>query len=405
MAASGFSERRDMEALQQALERYERLLAKGVSAEAAAREASKLLTPGAAPLFVIADAVRVSARAAQTPAFADRMEAELLAAHGRVRELAPRRIAARRRSAGAMMMAFAACVAILAGVLVASSHSLPGDGLYGMKRAGEGAQLAIVWGQTEAHVRISLAETRLQEVQGLFARAGTHVLGVPGTNVAGALDDMDPHIAQLIRQTLADAEQQITEAANILITEHSDPKALGHLASVANQGASIAKGVASALPSGDRSPVLTTSDNLAMVAVKAATVQQQVKQQQAAPATQTLPPCPTPTATPTASPAPTPTATPTPTPTPDKTPSATPSATPQATASAAPCVSPSPSPTPKPTPTPTESPSPKVSPESGKSAGPSPRAQSDSAGDGSGAQAGSADHSQDPGGAGTQPAS
>src|SRR5437016_1878849 len=137
LAAEGFSERRDMEALDRALERYERLLAKGVSADAAAREASKLLTPGAAPLFVIADAVRVS-----------------------------------------------------------------------------------------------LAYRRLNEVQGLFARAGTHVLGVPGTNVAGALDDMDPHIAQLIRDTLADAEQQINAAAKILITQHSDSQALGRLANV-----------------------------------------------------------------------------------------------------------------------------------------------------------------------------
>src|SRR5438105_3629203 len=108
MAGNGFGERRDMEALNAALERYERLLAKGTSADVAAREASRLLTPGAAPLFVIADAVRVSARPLRTPAFADRMEAELLAAHGRVRQLGRRTgrsaQAARRRSAGAMIM-------------------------------------------------------------------------------------------------------------------------------------------------------------------------------------------------------------------------------------------------------------------------------------------------------------
>src|SRR5437879_8626343 len=220
MAANGFSERRDTEALNAALERYERLLAKGTSADIAAREASKLLTPGAAPLFVIADAVRVSARPLQTPSFAARMEAELLSAHGRVRELAPRRsiqAARRRRSAGAMIMAFAACVAVLAGMLVASSRSLPGDGLYGIKRASEGAELAIVWGPTEAHVRLSLAETRLNAVQGLCARAGTHVLGAPGSNVAGALDDMDPHIAQLIRETPAAAGDQLTPVAKIRI--------------------------------------------------------------------------------------------------------------------------------------------------------------------------------------------
>jgi len=404
MAGSGFSERRDMEALNAALERYERLLARGTSADVAAREASKLLTPGAAPLFVIADAVRVTARPLRTPSFADRMEAELRAAHGRVRELAPRSTiqaaARRRRSAGAMIMAFAACVAVLAGVLVGSSRSLPGDDLYGIKRASEGAELAVVWGPTEAHVRLSLAETRLNEVQGLFGRAGTHVIGAPGSNVASALDDMDPRIAQLIRETLADAEQQITVAAKILITEHSDSKALGRLATVAKQGASIAKGVAAALPSDDRPPVLTTSDNLAMVAVKAATVQQQVKQQQAAPATATLPPCPTPT------PTPTPTATPSATPssTPNSTPSASPSATPAATPTPQPCATPTPTPTPKPTPSATPEPaSPKASPQSGNSAQGSPAAQPDQAGDGSGAQAGSADQSSDS--TGVQPAS
>ena len=66
MAGNGFSERRDMEALNAALERYERLLAKGTDGHVAAREASKLLTPGAAPLFVIADAVRVAIEHLQT---------------------------------------------------------------------------------------------------------------------------------------------------------------------------------------------------------------------------------------------------------------------------------------------------------------------------------------------------
>ena len=403
MAVNGFSERRDTEALNAALERYERLLAKGTSADIAAREASKLLTPGAAPLFVIADAVRVSARPLQTPSFAARMEAELLSAHGRVRELAPRRsiqAARRRRSAGAMIMA------VLAGMLVASSRSLPGDGLYGIKRASEGAELAIVWGPTEAHVRLSLAETRLNEVQGLFARAGTHVLGAPGSNVAGALDDMDPHIAQLIRETLAAAEEQITQAAKILITEHSDSKALGRLASVAKQGASIAKGVATVLPANDRPTVLTTSDNLAMVAVKAATVQQQVSQQQAAPAKETLPPCPSPSPTPTPTPSATPSATPRSTP--ESTPTASPRATPAQTPTPKPCVSPTPSPTPTPKPTPSATPepqSPKASPDSGKSAQGSPAAQPNSAGGGSGAQAGSADQSSGAHDPGAQPAS
>lgn len=388
--AGKFSERRDAEALHQALERYERLLAAGADADRAAREASRLLTPGAAPLFALADAVRVSGRPAQAPAFAARMEADLLAAHARVRPLAPRRSAHRGRSAGSMIMAFAACVAILAGVLVASSHSLPGDGLYGMKRASEDAQLAIVWGPAEAHVRLALAQRRLDEVQGLFARAGTHVLGVPGTNVAGALDDMDPHIAQLIRQTLAEAEQDITVAAKILITEHSDAPALGRLATIAHQGASIAKGVAAALPSTDKPPVLTTADTLAMVAVKAETVQQQVKVQQAAAATPaaTPAPCVSPSPSPSPSATPAPAASASPAPTSSAAPSPTPAASSSPSPSATPCASPSPKPSAKPAPSATPQPAtPQPSADSNKSTGPSPDGSSNGA-----SQANSSDH-------------
>lgn len=370
MADNGFSERRDAEALQRAWERYERLLAKGTSAEDAAREASRLLTPGAAPLFTLGDAVRVSARPPEMPAFAVRMEADLMALHSRVRPLAPARA---RRTAGSTIMAFAACVAVVAGVLIGSSHSLPGDALYSLKRASEEAQLAIIWGPTEANVRLDIAETRLGEVQGLYARARTQVLGVPGTNVAGVLDNMDPEIAQLIRDTLAEAEHQITIAAKILMRERGDSKSLKRLAAVATQGAAIAKGVAVTLPSRDKPPVLTTADNLATVAAAAEAVSQDTR-----PATRA-----------TASPCPTPTPTPTPSPTPSGTPDASATPTPSPTAAASPqpagptnCVTPPPSPSPEPTPTPIPAATPKASPDSENSAGASPAAQPDSSSEG-----------------------
>lgn len=373
MAEGGFSERRDAEALQNAWERYERLLAKGVDPEAAAREASRLLTPGAAPLFALADAVRVSARPAEIPRFAARMEADLMAARARMPERTPVRTAVRRRrTAGSTIMAFAACVAVLAGVLVGSSHSLPGDSLYGLKRASEEAQLAVIWGPSEANVRLSLAEERLDEVQGLFARARTQVMGVPGSTVAGALDNMDPRIAQLIRDTLAEAEQQITLAAKILIREHKDSTALDRLATVAHQGASIAKGVAVTLPSADKPPVLTTADNLAIVAAAAEAVSEQV---QAASPQPTKTPCPTAPPTPASSPAPSASPSSEPNATTDG-PSPSPAATPAPTAD--PCASPAPSPsaTPEPTTTP-ESPAPKSPPDREKSAQSSPAAQQD----------------------------
>jgi len=401
MAASDFSERRDADALQGAWERYERLLAAGADPEYAAEQASKLLTPGAASLFAIADAVRVSARPVPSPAFAARMEADLMSSYEDVRRLQPRRglLSRTRRTAGSTMMAFAACIALLAGVLLASSHSLPGDGLYGLKRSSEEAQLAIVWGPSEAHVRISLAQRRLDEVQGLFARTRTSVLGAPGSNVAGGLDDIDPHIAQLIRETLAQAEQQITIAANILIGQHvvgrADASALARLVTVAHHGAAIAKGVAVTLPSPDKPPVLTTADNLAIVAAKAEAVQQQ---QQAAPAQATATPCPSPSATPTPSPTPSPSPTSTPEgASPAASASAKPSSTPAATPERAdPCARP----TPTPTPTPSATPAPASPAGKKKSAESSPGPQSDG---GSATQAGSGDASSAPSGA--QPAS
>jgi hypothetical protein len=301
------------------------------------------------------------------PAFAGRIEAQIRA--GRI-ERAP---SAHRRPQGLAMLAMAACIAVLAGFLVVASHSIPGDGLYALKRAGETAQLSVTWGSTEAHVRLSLAETRLQEVQGLFARARNQVQGVPGTIAAGGpTDGMDPHIAKLIRQTLREAEVQINAAAKILIADHSDRLALQRLVTVAHRGSSIAKGVAATLPSLQKPPVLNTADNLAIVATKAEAVRQEI------PAGPTPTPCVTASPSPSRSPAPSASPSASPAPASEK-PAQSPSATPTASAkpasprpSSAPCVTPTPSPSPKPSPTATPSSSPNSSPAANKSADNSP---------------------------------
>ena len=85
----------------------------------------------------------------------------------------------RRRALRAPVSVRTAVVASLLGALLAfgpavaaSAHALPGEPLYGMKRAIEQAQLVIAVGpEDRAEVRTSLARVRLVELQGLVARA------------------------------------------------------------------------------------------------------------------------------------------------------------------------------------------------------------------------------------------
>ena len=109
--------------------------------------------------------------------------------------------------AASVLTAFAV---LLGGAVYMSRKALPGDALYGLKRASENFQLATAGSDTEkAHDYLSFAATRAKEVRALLSRAG--VAGV-GPQAGG----IDAGTAANIRSTLASADADVKSASKLL---------------------------------------------------------------------------------------------------------------------------------------------------------------------------------------------
>lgn len=105
-------------------------------------------------------------------------------------------------------------VVLLAGVVlvVLGRDALPGDALYGVKRASESAELALPAGQ-EARARrhLGFAEERLSEVSGLLGRAsGPGTVPTSGVTAAGSS-------SELVADTLADFESETSEGVRLFL--------------------------------------------------------------------------------------------------------------------------------------------------------------------------------------------
>jgi hypothetical protein len=356
-------DRSEYEALQKALERHDGLLAKGIEPEAARdRIAADLEGTAAASLFSLATALSDAAAPMPEPAFADAFAARLRADAAQLRtEGAVQRLARRERRRFGIRLPFlqvpgfayaasAAAIAIFAGLLIPAFRSLPGDSLYGLKRASETARIAIVSGPREARLRLHLAADRFEEVEKLIDRSEVKGAG-PGLAALSAADIKDPHLAALIQSTLAEAREQIEVAAKILIAAPAQPattEALGDLVVVTQRGRKLAEQVAEDLPVARQERVLNTVVTFAKIEAQAKAAKAEKEQMQTAPAT--LQPCDTPTPSPETS------ATPS-SPAPAASASPEPSVSPTTTPESTPCVSPSPTPVPSPTATPAATPS------------------------------------------------
>lgn len=332
-----FQDRTAGKALQEALERYDALLAEGKDAASARHEALRDVSEDIRIAFSLATALPAAADAVPRPAFAAELEARIRASTPD--EPRARRIATFPRFA----LAAAAAIIVFSMVLVPATHSLPGDSLYALKTASEDARVFVASGPTEARLRLSLANERFREVEQLVARSRLHAIGF-GTSAAGIDDaNIDPKLVGLIRETLQDAEQQVSKAAAIIIDQPHDVMGLDQLVKVTQRGQSLAADVAAVVPHQDKPPVLNTLVSLAKIEAQANAARMTVE----------------PTTTPT--PCPTPTEKPKPTPTRDE-PTATPTEQPTATPTATPDTSPTASPTPSASPCVTSSPSPKSTP-------------------------------------------
>lgn len=102
---------------------------------------------------------------------------------------------------------------LLAGAVVLSRRALPGDALYGLKRASENVELSLASGPTDkANLLLGFAKTRADEVNSLLARADASALAVGANASAG----ISTHTASLIKSTLESANTDVTQASQLL---------------------------------------------------------------------------------------------------------------------------------------------------------------------------------------------
>jgi uncharacterized membrane protein YgcG len=93
---------------------------------------------------------------------------------------------------------------LLGGAVFISKKALPGDALYGIKRASENAQLALAQSpDARARLNLTFAGNRLDEVQDLLPK---------GNGVAS----VSPHVVALVTSTLSSADSDLMKASQTL---------------------------------------------------------------------------------------------------------------------------------------------------------------------------------------------
>ena len=117
------------------------------------------------------------------------------------------RIAAAVRIAVATL---AVCAVLLGGAVWLSRSALPGDALYGLKRASENAQLALAAdSQQRAEDLLSFARTRADEVSALLSQPSAAAAGPQAGGISAGK-------AALIRSTLGSADDDVRQASRLL---------------------------------------------------------------------------------------------------------------------------------------------------------------------------------------------
>jgi hypothetical protein len=112
--------------------------------------------------------------------------------------------------AGALVVIFAL---LLGGAVWLSSSSLPGDSLYGLKRASENVQLSLTGGTgARAKEYLTLAKRRANEAAALLSRASAPAAGA-GPQPA---ESISTRTAKLITDTLGDADSDLRNASRLL---------------------------------------------------------------------------------------------------------------------------------------------------------------------------------------------
>jgi Domain of unknown function (DUF5667) len=126
-----------------------------------------------------------------------------------------------RRPLVAVGILLAVFALLLTGALLLSRTTLPGDSLYGLKRASENVQLSLTSGDgARGKEYLTLAKRRVDEAAKLLARSGAS-----GPAAAGSIN---AHTAGLITGTLTDGDSDLRNASRLLTgraarTSSADP--------------------------------------------------------------------------------------------------------------------------------------------------------------------------------------
>jgi hypothetical protein len=153
---------------------------------------------------------------------------------------------------------------LLGGAVWLSQKSLPGDTLYGLKRASENVRLSLTSGDTDrGHEYLSLATTRVKEAQDLTGR--TSALG-EGVTADSAISS---HTAALIKSTLNSADSDVKSGSSLLgdqAVDSDSAKPLDIMKGWAPDQLNRLETLASALPAGSVKSHALSSWNLVKAA-------------------------------------------------------------------------------------------------------------------------------------------
>jgi hypothetical protein len=145
---------------------------------------------------------------------------------------------------------------LLGGAVWMSRHALPGDALYGLKRASEDLELATASGPTDkAQDYLKFANTRASEVGQLLAQSGS--------------GKVDSNTAKLVKGTLGSADSDVRQAAQLLGTtavHNRSTKPLNILTSWAPDQVSRLAALAARVPAGTLHDRIAQSEALVRAA-------------------------------------------------------------------------------------------------------------------------------------------
>jgi hypothetical protein len=132
--------------------------------------------------------------------------------------------AASRRPATRLLSSFVtgACAVLLLGALTVllSRGALPGEMLYGIKRASESAELGLTSGQEAKGLKhLDFAAIRLEEVSGLVERSGTTAAGAGGPVAAG----LDADRTALVLDNLRSFDEQARTGSRLILPLAAQP--------------------------------------------------------------------------------------------------------------------------------------------------------------------------------------